>query len=276
MVNPDAVRGQVLLEESREAVVVLDENGVVVAASRRARQSLGVREGDELSRRAAAGRARARRPVQRRRTPGTARLPLRDRRPRRLRGAALRASPRRSRTSCGRRSPACSRCSSSRSLPGENVPELARAVAARDRPDRRADRRGALPGGARVGHAGRLPRRRAGAARAARRSRPSSRSRRRAPVWRCASRATRTRRRRCGPGCCASSRRTSPRTRSATPGPARTRRSPCERERRGVVICASSTTAPASTRPTCRVCSSASTAPTARAPRAAPGSGWRS
>jgi len=49
VVNPDAVRGQVLLEESREAVVVLDENGVVVTASRRARQSLGVREGDELS-----------------------------------------------------------------------------------------------------------------------------------------------------------------------------------------------------------------------------------
>ena len=49
MVNPDAVRGQVLLEESREAVVVLDEDGVVLAASRRARQSLGVCEGDELS-----------------------------------------------------------------------------------------------------------------------------------------------------------------------------------------------------------------------------------
>jgi len=49
VVSPDAVRGQVLLEESREAVVVLDENGVVVTASRRARQSLGVREGDELS-----------------------------------------------------------------------------------------------------------------------------------------------------------------------------------------------------------------------------------
>ena len=49
MVSRDAVRGQVLLEESREAVVVLDENGVVVTASRRARQSLGVREGDELS-----------------------------------------------------------------------------------------------------------------------------------------------------------------------------------------------------------------------------------
>jgi two-component system phosphate regulon sensor histidine kinase PhoR len=47
-VNPDAVRGQVLLEESREAVVVLDEDGVVVAASRRARQALGVREGEQL------------------------------------------------------------------------------------------------------------------------------------------------------------------------------------------------------------------------------------
>ena len=49
MVNPDAVRGQVLLEESREAVVVLDAGGIVVTASRRARQSLGVREGEELS-----------------------------------------------------------------------------------------------------------------------------------------------------------------------------------------------------------------------------------
>lgn len=38
-----------LLEESREAVVVLDENGVVVTASRRARQSLGLREGDDMS-----------------------------------------------------------------------------------------------------------------------------------------------------------------------------------------------------------------------------------
>jgi signal transduction histidine kinase len=48
VVNADAVRGQVLLEESREAVVVLDEAGRVVTASRRARQTLGVREGDEL------------------------------------------------------------------------------------------------------------------------------------------------------------------------------------------------------------------------------------
>jgi signal transduction histidine kinase len=49
VVNRDAVRGQVLLEESREAVVVLDEDGVVLSASRRARQSLGVREGEQLS-----------------------------------------------------------------------------------------------------------------------------------------------------------------------------------------------------------------------------------
>jgi two-component system, OmpR family, phosphate regulon sensor histidine kinase PhoR len=49
VVNPDAVRGQVLLEESREAVVVLDASGIVVTASRRARQSLGVREGEQLS-----------------------------------------------------------------------------------------------------------------------------------------------------------------------------------------------------------------------------------
>ncbi len=49
MVNADAVRGQKLLEESREAVVVLDETGLVLAASRRARQTLGIREGETFS-----------------------------------------------------------------------------------------------------------------------------------------------------------------------------------------------------------------------------------
>jgi signal transduction histidine kinase len=45
----DAARGRVLLEESREAVVVLDASGRVVAASRRARQTYdGLREGDPL------------------------------------------------------------------------------------------------------------------------------------------------------------------------------------------------------------------------------------
>jgi signal transduction histidine kinase len=48
VVNADELRGQILLEESREAVVVLDESDRVLAASRRARQALGVREGDEL------------------------------------------------------------------------------------------------------------------------------------------------------------------------------------------------------------------------------------
>jgi signal transduction histidine kinase len=47
--DAEGVRAQVLLEESREAVVVLDQDDVVLVASRRARQSLGVREGDELS-----------------------------------------------------------------------------------------------------------------------------------------------------------------------------------------------------------------------------------
>ena len=37
------------MEESREAVVVLDADGIVVAASRRARQSLGIREGEHVS-----------------------------------------------------------------------------------------------------------------------------------------------------------------------------------------------------------------------------------
>jgi two-component system phosphate regulon sensor histidine kinase PhoR len=49
VVNADALRAQILLEESREAVVVLDDAGHVVAASRRARQALGVQEGGELS-----------------------------------------------------------------------------------------------------------------------------------------------------------------------------------------------------------------------------------
>jgi two-component system phosphate regulon sensor histidine kinase PhoR len=55
VVNADAVRGRVLLEESRESVVVLDAAGVVVAASRRARQSLGLREGERLGEELLAG-----------------------------------------------------------------------------------------------------------------------------------------------------------------------------------------------------------------------------
>ena len=45
----DATRGRVLLEESRESVVVLDDADRVIGASRRARQSIdGLREGDRI------------------------------------------------------------------------------------------------------------------------------------------------------------------------------------------------------------------------------------
>jgi signal transduction histidine kinase len=45
----DAVRGRALVEESREAVVVLDASDRVVLASRRARQTVeGIREGEAL------------------------------------------------------------------------------------------------------------------------------------------------------------------------------------------------------------------------------------
>jgi signal transduction histidine kinase len=47
--DADAKRGRMLVEESREAVVVLDDEDRVLAASRRARQAIdGLREGDRL------------------------------------------------------------------------------------------------------------------------------------------------------------------------------------------------------------------------------------
>jgi two-component system phosphate regulon sensor histidine kinase PhoR len=48
-VDADAIRGRALVEESREAVVVLDDQDGVVLASRRARQTYdGIREGQPL------------------------------------------------------------------------------------------------------------------------------------------------------------------------------------------------------------------------------------
>jgi two-component system, OmpR family, phosphate regulon sensor histidine kinase PhoR len=56
--DSDAVRGRTLVEESREAVVVLDENDRVVLASRRARQSMdGIREGEPLPQELLSGEA---------------------------------------------------------------------------------------------------------------------------------------------------------------------------------------------------------------------------
>jgi signal transduction histidine kinase len=47
--DPDAVRGRALVEESREAVVVIDDADLVLLASRRARQTIeGVHEGEPL------------------------------------------------------------------------------------------------------------------------------------------------------------------------------------------------------------------------------------
>ena len=47
--STDATRGRVLLEESRESVVILDDADRVIGASRRARQSIdGLREGDRI------------------------------------------------------------------------------------------------------------------------------------------------------------------------------------------------------------------------------------
>jgi two-component system phosphate regulon sensor histidine kinase PhoR len=53
----EALRGRMLVEESREAVVVLDDEDRVVAASRRARQALdGIREGEPMPEELLSGR----------------------------------------------------------------------------------------------------------------------------------------------------------------------------------------------------------------------------
>ncbi|HEX4747614.1 MAG TPA: ATP-binding protein, partial [Gaiellaceae bacterium] len=49
MTDADAIRGRVLVEESREAIVLLDDEDRVLHASRRARQTIdGLREGEHL------------------------------------------------------------------------------------------------------------------------------------------------------------------------------------------------------------------------------------
>ncbi len=47
--DADAIRGRTLIEESREAVVILDDADRILAASKRARQTMdGIREGDSF------------------------------------------------------------------------------------------------------------------------------------------------------------------------------------------------------------------------------------
>src|SRR5436190_647044 len=47
--DPDSLRARMLFEESREAVIVLDDGDTVVLASRRARQTIeGINEGEPV------------------------------------------------------------------------------------------------------------------------------------------------------------------------------------------------------------------------------------
>ena len=121
VVDGDAVRGRALVEESREAVVVLDERNVVVAASRRARQSIdGIGEGRPLPDGVLTG--------ERGLVPLVVPYDVEGRRSGSSTSAArvispptrscAPVSPPPSRTSCARRSPGCSRCSRPPRCPG--------------------------------------------------------------------------------------------------------------------------------------------------------------
>ena len=272
--DADAVRGQVLLEESREAVVVLDADGRVIAASRRARQSLeGVREGEPLPHELLGERAlvvpyavdgRTERLVYLSQVGDLAAYEE-------LRSGFTAAVSHELRTPLARLLSLLELAL----LPGENVADLVEQRAPRGRADPGADRRGALPLRARVRDAGRLARRDRGAARPARdrgRARGAGRSGgRRAPG----------RRRRAGgrgrTAADAAGRGAEPR-RERDPLRRAGRERALSRRARGREGRArgSRTTARASPPPTCRASSSGSTAPTARAPRAAPASASRS
>ena len=174
-----------LVEESREIVLVLDpaRSPWSRRAAARARRSTGLEEGkplpEELLRPIAA------RPVLGAPTTSTA--------PRRRSStspspasspptkSSERASPPPSRTSCARRSPASWRCSRRPTLPGSRPGRARRAGAGRGRADPRADRRRALPLGARDRPRGRR-------ARATRRRPDPARGRRRARSERAAAR----------------------------------------------------------------------------------------
>ena len=140
--------------------------GIVVIAAAAARGSRSASaKASSCRRRCCAARGRhARRPVRHRRPDrsGSSTSPRPATSPP-TRSCAPASRPR-SRTSCGRRSRGCSRCSSSPRSRARTCPTLVEQARARGRRDPRADRRGALPRRARVGHARRLARRRAGAA----------------------------------------------------------------------------------------------------------------
>ena len=209
-------------------VVVLGEGDVVVAASKRARESLeGLREGEPLPARLLQGEnghgplsvpyeAAGRRerlvylgaPVTWRRTrscgPG---------------------SPQRSRTSCARRSPGCWRCSRPRSCPARIRFRSSRGRATRSSASGSSSTTCSFSASSRRG--ARSSRSAAHVcSRCSRRWPVTWPSRPPAPVSGSPPRGIRQSRWASGRACWRQSRRTSPRTRSATPAPARRARSP--------------------------------------------------
>ena len=271
--DADAVRGQVLLEESREAVVVLDADGRVIAASRRARQSLeGVREGEPLPQELLGERAlvvpyavdgRTERLVYLSQVGDLAAYEE-------LRSGFTAAVSHELRTPLARLLSLLELAL----LPGENVADLVDAARREVEQIRELIDEvlflSELESGTRVVSLGATR-----SCPSCTRSRPSSRTGLLGRASSSGSTATRRRPWPYGHGCCESSRRTSPRTRSATQVLGRTLISTSS-GRAGRSCCRSPTTVRASPPLIFRASSNGSIEPTARAPRAAQGSGSRS
>ena len=207
--------------------------------------------------------------------PGAARLPEPGRRPDRLRGAAHGLHGRRlARAADAARPPALP--ARDGDAPGRGHRRARRPGARRGRVGARADRRGALPLGARVGRPGRLARSRAPCGPSSRSRWPSSRSAPRAPASRSSSRATTAITLEMRPRMLRVVAQNLAENAIRYAGPGTTFTLAVERDDGQRRPARHATTASASTRRSCRGCSSASTAPTTRAPRAARGSGSRS
>ena len=192
--DADATRGRVLLEESRESVVVLDAEDRVIAGSRRARQSIdGLREGEKIPDGLLSGEAGI--------IPLVVPYDVRGRRERLVylsRGGDLTAYEElrtgfTAAVSHELRTPLARLLSllEMATLPGEDVAPPRRPGAQRGRADPRADRRGALPQRARVRVRASSRSAPSPSGRSSRRWPPSSRSARAAPASRSPSRATR-------------------------------------------------------------------------------------
>ena len=277
--DADAIRGRALVEESREAVVVLDESDRVAPreparAPVDRRPARGRAVAVRTSSRASAASSRS---SSRTRSAGGASASSTSRAkatspPTR---SSARGSRRRSRTSCGRRWPGCSPCSRRRALPGEDVAALVEQ--ARGEVDQITELidevlfLSELESGARVVALGATPcdpvlEEASGSSRSARRG-PGSRSARVRPRLELAIRPRMLR------VVAQQPRRERDSLRRARARRSRSRWSATDGR---VVARAAATTASGSTRRSCRGSSSASTAPIARGRRVGPVSGSRS